>query len=73
MEIKKKKIQDLQTCKETYNDSAFDDQVFLLKYPNLNKSFLYQNPTKTSKQQKLAQKFQIKATHKPKHKDSTTH
>ena len=58
MEIKKKKIQDLQTCKETYNDSAFDAQVFLLKYPNLNKSFLYQNPTKTSKQQKLAQKFQ---------------
>ena len=41
-----KKIQDLQTCTKTYNDSTFDAQVFLLKYPNLNKSFLYQNPTK---------------------------
>ena len=50
-------MQDLQTCTKTYNDSAFDAQVFLLKYPNLNKSFLYQNPTKISKQQKLTQKF----------------
>ena len=29
----------------------------MLKNPNLNKSFLYQTPTKTSKQKKLAQKF----------------
>ena len=33
--------------KGAYNDSAFDAQVFLLKYPNLNKSFLYQNKQTT--------------------------